>query len=684
MNINVQVPNFKAYIFGLDITLDVLSVSSNWGANTRQPSTCTITLICEHNKYIVTTQDLLKHGFTFASDMNKLVTPSGDLFTDANRQYDITTKYATKDRIIEIKKNAIIDFTKVKSKMTFRVNSSKPVRDIASKYTFFANKSVFHAQDPVRVFVNNPSIEGADLWYHFFCGFISDVSISHDANGKTTLTILAESPEKILRYSRFTSNPGVTDIASQAVVDLIAEYSTDESIRTCFNNVFHGKSLTDTLRGIFYGIGSNTYDTAKFNDKDYASEWLYDFSSLDAQPQRKLKFGIGHINPVKEFVRAYGSIDAASKNKVESIILEDWKLELNQRVSANDVNVDGYTYVDANTPDLELVKILGEHPVRYPPGNGGLFILMPSAILGADVIQKDLVSTFNLNTEWSTRGEILYAALERLEFVFYTTPRGDYVVEFPLYDFKPSDFGRLSSQDYTIDLDRTTDVSIMESDSKIYTHIITTFGPFRDMDGLQEQNKEIFRSIGNSYTEFAWSLIPLYGLRSLPVTTKGYLTTMDAANVYAKIVMNRMNLDATTCEVRTTWLHNMWPNRPVYVEHSNMIGTVKSINRNITVGQSGRINCDVALFAIRGWDGTTQKDENGNLVMVYQHVGGKDSHALDYHAMFGGNKLDDNNRWSNEMFGKPNDTVAPTQTTHATKVKTKTKPAVKPKPIVRK
>jgi hypothetical protein len=125
-------------------------------------------------------------------------------------------------------------------------------------------------------------------------------------------------------------------------------------------------------------------------------------------------------------------------------------------------------------------------------------------------------------------------------------------------------------------------------------------------------------------------LIPLYGIRVLPVTPKGYIATEEAAKLYGEIMLNRANADAHSAKVMHMPNLKVWINRPLYVEKRNYIATIKKINHNLIWNSDMSTSCDINSF--RMWDGTMDKDNPNR--PVFTHLGSGASRHLDYAQLF--------------------------------------------------
>jgi hypothetical protein len=365
-----------------------------------------------------------------------------------------------------------------------------------NKYAFYAHKTIFHPNDPIRVFINDPEVENSNNWYHFFCGFVSDISQTLDVNNTNKITIVSESPEKLIRYSRYTSNPGIADINSQSVAAHISQYAGDLSLRSAYANAMQSMTLMQALRAIFFGFDTGKDKPLTTKDAIVAgvnaaaattiteNEYYYEMpSTVNPTLSKKISTGIGFINYSKSKTYVLGTNKESDKVGLP-ITLPKYQESLSQRVSIHDLksyngNIpnDIRALYGKDTSDKNIANLIGSRPDLYPPGNGGLILLMPPTFVSLEVGMKDIIKNFAMTTEWSTRGELLYSLIERIEFVFYTTPRGDYVIEMPLYDFKPVDFKSGSidyAQYYTIGQDKTVGVSILESDEKVHTQVTCT------------------------------------------------------------------------------------------------------------------------------------------------------------------------------------------------------------------
>src|SRR5271165_7181695 len=75
-------PRYKVYIFGVEVTADVVAVNANYHDGDA-PNTCQITLLNEFDKYILTSADLIALHDTTATRLNiPWITNKEDFVTD--------------------------------------------------------------------------------------------------------------------------------------------------------------------------------------------------------------------------------------------------------------------------------------------------------------------------------------------------------------------------------------------------------------------------------------------------------------------------------------------------------------------------------------------------------------------------------------------------------------------------
>lgn len=725
-------PAYRVFIFGQEVTCDVTSVTYNWHDGL-EPPTCAITLADKNFRYTITHNDMVQiavHRNVPRDQIEKIVDnstpialriPTSQLLANSTGTYVAFNPIGADDvahdptgAFRSIKQNIVSQKlaaggVNINAPLTSEeqalndigewvVQGERPTDMPATAWRFplQVGKPIFHAYDPVRVFERDPY--DPTIWYYIFSGFCSDFTTSKDTNGDVTMTVVAEAPSKLLRYGRFTSNPGIVDVSKVAVRNAIV---ADVTTRTAFKNAFAHSTLPEIAYAMLFGVNafgkpdgltgpidvnmstrSTTVDTSSFNVspmsqgiRQAAGLPLNTGGMIEKSPQNietpdeiietmwcangsadvpRRKWGVGHIKLTGSKVFLYGPDGTGASGGTASdpnagmplalgpakVItqLEEYQNYINHEVSVADYNTmraDGVITTKMEPPQptniWETMTVIGQRPDIYPVDGGRLIMLLPRSFGGQNsaVTSREFIQSFSLNTEWTTRQDVLAEIVERIEFVWYVSPKGDYIIEFPLYDFAPSDFGAYEA-DWDIPLPDTQRIDTTFTDSKVYTQAVTTPAIIQNFESTTEVGKQM----GRLAAVTMWHLVPTFGVRQASLQPRGYLNTLAAARVYCHYSLNRLNADAFTQSTNITPNLNIWINRPVMINIIDHIGTVRSVTHNITWGEHGDMTTNMGLAYMRGWDGALDVGDPLNPKKVYYTIGGVMGRPLNYKLLF--------------------------------------------------
>lgn len=712
-------PKFKAYIFGVEVTQDVVSINASHHDG-NAPNTCSITLLNELDKYIITTQDLVKiNGLSNeiisvpwldgtlrigqSSMLDSVNTAGVDATTFSNLgPSEYLSINETKRRILEAKRNvvasrlAVDDFTDpTGAPLSSRSPSfANYFGTEVKRYPLADGAPVFHAMDQVRVFMRDPY--NPSRWYHHFAGFISDMVDNSDENNVKTLTILVEDVTKLFRYSRVFLNPGIADAKS------VIQNENDLKVQSFYSNFLKGLTLPEVLFTLIFGpdkVNSKklteyiTAESARSNigtslrgigHFDYMSSGIFTFGSsgeIETTAVRSASDDGGLFDTKPQtHLKDLSTWDAIIDHEVHqsdlySMLSESQKVSNGEALAAEMASTLPKSH--NNLVDIEaVVDQIGRRPDLYPVDGGKLYMLLPEGF-GAgnsNIISNDIIQSYGMNSEWRSAGEIIMGCIERIQFCMYASPKGDLIIEPPLYDFDPDDFGMVAIRpdefigqintklidqgERSVHEDLSHLATIEQAEQTIPSNNRGPFGPAYVVRKAHTYNWEsaiidekvhtmatsaanIFQNwdtlgnmsiIGQLAVIKLPELIPLYGVRALPVAAPGYVESPEGAYLYASISLNRQNADAHTFRV------NMQPNialrlnRPIYIEGRNCIATTKQISQSITWGAAGDMSTTIDLYATRTWNGQISTDSPPQ--PIYTPIGGNVSAALNYATLY--------------------------------------------------
>ena len=668
-------PAFRVFIFGTDVTEDVLDVSVSWNLG-RAPNTCSITLANPDDKYIFTSTDLrtlYKNQSAIidaANENNRLFRANiGEIDLGINTYLDeqdirdkINLSVAENISLIspQVKQEILLRKFAIKTSESFSaidVDGTEATSNIlngtAARYPLSAEDPIFHPKDPIRIFFRDPF--KPSRWYHMFAGFAADYDDNVDENNQRILTITGEGPSRELRYARITTNPGIIDIRARQVV------AQDAVSRSVWESGFTKLTLPELLFLIIFG--NNPDDDTKFSIPRDSPAGI-------TTAQTRLS-GVGHFNYQRSAVIEFGpSSSGGSEDALQSVSilpienLGNWQSLIDHEVKITDLEemavpeFDGTSLFDAvvrfadGTPDpTSIIKIIGLNPQLFPVDGGRLLMLLPASFhpqVNREVLLKDMISNFRLETEFASRLGIIYDTIERIEFLFYESPKGDLICEFPLYDFDPDDWsldGRtphvgvdnqslfFSTQEergpfgsrYIISKMDTYNFARQFSDEKVRTQMIAYWQTIQNMLEIGDSRQYTAPAVVNLP-----HLFPLYGIRAEQVPPKAFIGTKEAASALCHVWLNKMNADAINIGINAIPNFGLWLNRPLQFLPRNMIGTTASLTHSIKWGMGGSVDTRVNLRYIRTWDGLL--DSNGKA--LYTPIGGQASRPLDYKLLF--------------------------------------------------
>lgn len=688
-SIRMAFPSYRVFIYGHEVTEDVVSITTEMHDGAA-PNMCQITLTNERDRYTVTTRDVMRinglnnvHLSSLGSS-NKLslvLSKYNILVGNDNGVASSVTDYV----MDEVKEKILVSKGHHKAKTPDRKDIfGRPLDPSQTKYfgeeikmyPIMDGSPIFHPMDSVRVFFRDPF--NSNDWYHMFCGFVSSMGESCDQNNTKTLTISVEDPTKLLRYTRVAINPGIYDPRSISDSDLkvnsvLNKFLGNLTLPQMFYLMIFGADKTkiypteyegapksaETKLG---GVGHFSYDASVIAEvgnesgKNAQSSQTTNVKDGYRAGTNRANIGGGMDKPVAQFNTDLTAWQALLDHKVYVSDIRTMATDEDRKDAKK--MADRYTHIsgladtgsNAEYPTGGIIEYIGTHPGEYPVDGGRLMLLIPRGLSSnnADLLEKSILNNPYMRTNWTTVGQTLYEVIERFQFEMYCTPRGDIVVEPPMFDADPDFFGASLEDGMTLDDLRnrspnyahafdvygnedtafrrpyaldfivpTRDTYSWDytfSDDKVYTMAIASHAI---IPNLENTAGFIDRIPDSQSVVQAKDLMPLYGTRIAPVTPRGFIATKEAAQLYARICLDRLNSDARTLSVKAIPNIKAWLNRPVYFESRNLIGTTKNVAHSLQWGMGGDMSTNMSLNVIRTWGGEVkvpgEDDRNGEL-----------------------------------------------------------------------
>lgn len=286
-------PSYRIFVYGHEITNDVVAVRSNQsgGSAERSAGTCSITLLNQNDKYIVDHNDALVIGVSRNKLLQKLdseikdfpdtqaglwhTVASGDLnsyfalknvagFSPTFKEtFDFISKKLEGDLEVDFNYGSITDLAKysvLKNKMGYSVEM-KPIKDtslvkynkkVSYDYFFQEGDCIFHPNDPVRIVFRDPF--DPRIWYWEFSGFVDGFSESLSSNKESVITINCTDVSKMMRYAILQLSTGMLDPNIEDVIEGIKGKLNTRFIP--YQELFAGMTIFEILEIIFFGADS--------------------------------------------------------------------------------------------------------------------------------------------------------------------------------------------------------------------------------------------------------------------------------------------------------------------------------------------------------------------------------------------------------------------------------------------
>lgn len=422
----IGAPDYRVFIWGVEVTADVFSVSIKNGLNDNI-STCMINMVNDNSKYIVPA------GLTTAGNKQNFgVSP--DEWSEESIDSLVLDNKGTNTQLnpVDTREFARLKIERFRESRDKFIN--RPISQLLEKFPsgpifpLVPGMCILQAPDPVRVFLKNPwnlgstnkAVEGDafltthEEWYYGFTGYIATCTEEFDGNtGRSILRISCEEIRRFLRYMLTTTNtetiainnpdtsqtPSQGDAGTGSGTGASFELSNTPALQLMINaqQTFEGgMSLPEAYKYVFFG------DTLKANPKDQSSQTMNRIAGVPGFDPSRLRQENLSLNP--------GQLEKDMSSRLE---------EMYPQLSEDDVSREGAKFeFDEQTLWIILPDPAGwEHDALKNPFSWGF--------------KADFISEFR------SRFDILDEFTKRIDAIWYATPKGDVVLEFPQYDQIP-------------------------------------------------------------------------------------------------------------------------------------------------------------------------------------------------------------------------------------------------------
>lgn len=612
-------PDYRVFIWGVDVTEDVFSVSTNLTIDD-QISTATINIVNDNEKWVLPKDfsilDVSKSGLLS-------VNFHGSMFGGTGSKESKNPTNATVATFAEKKRANILSLNGLTEDFAFAQNLTGPPRPLDSRenailtqftnsksFPYVVGQPIIQSNDPVRIFFKNPwnislrtvpvqgttivsdalhdaVIQTVDLpgppeleeeWYFGFTGYISTVTEDYDGlSDRSILRITCEDIRKLLRYMRTTTTPNIFKTNTPGVLGL------DNITGT---KVITGKDLSDTVRKTQDAIrnlgqshanaGMVLVKTDESRTGDYGAMDIWLFGDNDPSVPDVLKtVGVLGFVPENKIIRQLkGNVGGTIESQMTDI------LELMYpKLTLNDVNMFGQDF-SLGTNNRE----------------NRLFVLIPDR--GGFDKQKfpwDWKVRVNYFSEFRSRLDIINEFVKLQDCIWYATQKGDIVLEFPQYEFIPQAHDDPWSAILSVQ-NEWSRFALTQDDRNIKSLTI-----------VQAAFADGVSVLGGPPLAFAihpnHELIARYGIREQRMEKPFYYSRENSASIdlVAQMWQDLANADANRLQgLESLPNFRLGPGRPIHFRFRDIVGICDFIQHTVIWGQMAQTT--YGLRWLRFWD----------------------------------------------------------------------------------
>ncbi len=322
------------------------------------------------------------------------------------------------------------------------VGGETEARQLDRRWQLGFQSTVFHKNDPIRIFRKNP-IREADEWMPAFTGYLEN--ISYDTNyvtGVRNVKLTCYDIRAIIQKMRVQTT-AVTGVTNPRAVFLAPP---DSGVNSLFSDLLDpsinahplaNRRFEDVME--FLTTGSAIQDpklSERFKDSGF-SRGIGDFTVGDKIFYKPGDTATGEQPDPLEHWHAlclFGMDGRVVNRGDEKPSLKEGKAK---KILGTPMNRRWLTENEARAIGAETT-----HDGNWAPHAMFVHFLLPAGGTGAEnLLQFDAFNANSNHLEFRGLLDIMQDFANRIDYQFWVSPMGDIIIEFPQYDFLPRDYG---------------------------------------------------------------------------------------------------------------------------------------------------------------------------------------------------------------------------------------------------
>lgn len=498
-------------------------------------------------------------------------------------------------------------------------------QDFMQRYTFGPGSLIFSRFDTVKIFIKNPSDpDTADRWIPAFTGTIEGKNFSTDfVDGKSNVNLQCYDCRHILQGMRVAVNP-ITN-SNFTTLDATARQQTaviDQWDAGFFADIYPTNVRDQQYDNIFAGLGFADSVSLLLTGK---TNWVNGKSPVEGF--KGASFGFFQPGQVYRYANPENSSAKPATGNPNSVFVTDLEAWDNLCLFSGVQGFWSEQKCRATGASSFWSSSVTNSKTSTTPLNGNVHWLIPAEGLSVtnSIIQSTAGFTNVTGTlDWTDRYSLLTNFLKKIDYECTVTGAGDIVLEFPLYDFYPENFGSNSTL-YVFDK-HAKDENIADESGDIVTALEVTTQSVDIAQGAadtaQSNQQHTQLGIGPRAVVISPIMASRFGVRVQAMTVTGI--AQGQLGTFATYEFQKLLADTNKTSFNATYRPFLRPNRPVLHQTRNRIGKTTTIRLNLPALQACTMS--IAMHCVR-----SPIYVDGDI--SYMHITGGAAMALSYNTV---------------------------------------------------
>lgn len=640
--------DFKIFIFGCDVTPWVMGSVTLQKSDRDGTNVLSFNLSNQYQAFTITRENLGEEDLSLPPTATQ-ATKSKFRLTDP---YTLQGHYSelAKAKMFTLKTQKSLN-TKVKVKTKGKVVStnqpgniskitdndySNAADDTTSRYPMSVGSLIFHKYDPIRFFVKNPLTRSDDEWTCEFTGYLDSKPYTQNyTTGESVINVSCQDIRILLSLMRVQANPtaqisnenmlyvtggkGPSGAAASSEID--AGFFNDFVVFKDMNHILAGMNWVNSVKTLLFGMTTNNSPRGGVGKLKEGLTLYYDpkkndtFKTLEKW-NNIVNFGVTPLM-VKDDVKPLipqGALEADT-----SVFTQ-----FPSSASAGSMS-EGTFLTKAQMYALGLSTV--PNKAGSPDAAKVHFLLPASGTPNQNMLEYNVVERIDIRVEWVTRLELLNQLCKSLDYQMYVNGMGDFIFEFPMYDFFPTDYTGYEALyafnnhivNDTINDEGGTAISALEVTSRsLFTPTQT---PIEKGDTPIQTEGELRKTI------FSNVLASRIGVILETYDVPGVTSDAKLAQL-GYIEFNKRIANYNIMDMSVAYRPYIGVNRPIYHQIRERFGISKSVTYTWRVREE--VSLEMSLQYVRKREGDGK----------FRYITGGERQPISYRTIYGGTKVE--------------------------------------------